>query len=315
MIAESQPSASIILGVDGGGSRTRARLANARGETLGTGEAGASNPSGVGMSAATDQILQAIEGAFVDAHIPRQPIAAACLGMAGVGRADERREIERWAGAAITRHLEVTSDGGIVLAAGSEENWGIALIAGTGSSAWGKTRDGRTARAGGWGYLIGDEGSAFHVAQQALHSATQAADGRGPATRLLPAILEFWNLRDATELVPRVYRSGGKPSELAELAVVVQRAAEEDDLVARELLLAAGDALASAVTAVARALQFEDEEIPLALTGGFVLGAELVRARLLDALEAHGYCFTVGLVHEPVSGAVRLAHRVLARSV
>ncbi len=300
-----------VLGVDGGGSHTRARLANARGETIGNGEAGASNPHAMGMSNAAHEIIVAIERAFEDAHMPRQPITAACLGIAGVGRTDERDEFSRWAGAAISRRIVVTSDGGIVLGAGSDENWGIALIAGTGASAWGKTLDGRTARASGWGYLIGDEGSAFHVAQQALRSVTQAADGRGAETKLLPAILDFWNLREPMELVTRVYRSGLKPNDIAELAFVVQRVAEQGDPVARELLAGAGDALATAIIAVARALKIEGEEIPIALAGGFVLGVDLARARMLDALRMMDYRFKVQLVDEPVVGAVRMAAKLL----
>ncbi len=302
---------SVVLGVDGGGSRTRARLADVQGQMLGTGEAGRSNPQAVGMSSAAREILLAIERAFQAAQLPSQPIAAACLGIAGVGRPGEREELERWAQEAITQRVTVTSDGGIVLAAGSDENWGIALIAGTGSSAWGRTRDGRTARAGGWGYLIGDEGSAFHVAQGALRSAAQAADGRGPATRLLPAILDFWALTDPMELVDRVYRSGFKPGDLAEVAAVVQRLAGEGDPVARELLTGAGDALAAAVIAVARTLKMQDEEIPIALTGGLILGCDLARARLLDALEQRGLRFKIELVNEPVAGAVRLAQKLL----
>jgi N-acetylglucosamine kinase-like BadF-type ATPase len=297
---------NLVIGVDGGGSRTRARLANARGETLGTGEAGAANPHADGLQAAQREILSAIRRAFDDAHLEQQIVAAACLGIGGVERADERAQWQAWARETIAKRVEVMNDGEIVLAAGSPENWGVALIAGTGSIVWGKARDGRIARAGGWGYLIGDEGSAFDLAREALRAVAQAADGRGEDTRLLPVILEFWNLREPMELIPRVYRSGLKPADIARLAPVIVRIAEEGDGVARKLIERAGAALADTVIVVARALQFE--QAPLALAGGLLLEAETVRARLLDELQARAYTFApVKVVHEPVAGAVRIA--------
>lgn len=303
---------NLVIGVDGGGSRTRARLANARGETLGAGAAGASNPQANGIQAARRETLSAIQRAFDAARLEQRIVAAACLGIGGVGRADERAEFSRWARETIAERVEILDDGEIVLATGSPENWGVALIAGTGSIAWGKARDGRIARAGGWGYLIGDEGSAFDLAREALRAATHAADGRGEGTRLLAAILEFWNLREPMELIPRVYRSGLRPADIARLAPVVVCVAEEGDVVAQKLIERAGAALADTVIAVARALQLERVQIPLALTGGLLLEAETVRKHFLDELPAREHTFSpVELVYEPVVGAVRLALKMV----
>ena len=159
---------TLVIGVDGGGSRTRARLANARGDTLGNGEAGPANPHAKGFQAAEREIRIAVESAFSDARVERQTVGAVCLGISGVDRPEERTRFIAWARETIAPHVLVVNDGEIVLAAGSPENWGVALIAGTGSIAWGKTRDGRIARAGGWGYMIGDEGSGFDLAREAI---------------------------------------------------------------------------------------------------------------------------------------------------
>ncbi len=299
---------SFVIGVDGGGTRTRARLANLRGEALGNGEAGIANPNARGFAAAQTEILLAIERAFQDARIEKQMVAAVCLGIGGVDRADERARFAEWARQTIAPHAQIVNDGEIVLAAGLPENWGVALIAGTGSIAWGKTRDGRIARAGGWGYLIGDEGSGFELAREALRAATQASDGRGEPTKLLNAILDHWDLNSTMELVPRVYRSGLAPADIARLAPLVVRAAEDGDAVARRLIERAASALADTVIGLARVLQLRDEKIPLALAGGLLLEAELLRAHLRTELTRRGDQFApIVLVREPVEGAVRMA--------
>lgn len=304
---------SLVIGIDGGGTHCRARLANTRGETLGAGEAGTANPHTAGFDAAQNEILAAIQHAFDDAKIEKQIVDAVCMGLGGVDRAEERTRLQTWAEQNIARRAAIMNDGEIVLAAGSAENWGVALIAGTGSIAWGKTRAGtpRVARAGGWGYLIGDEGSGFDLARNALRAAVQFADGRGESTRLLNAILEHWGLESPPQLVTRVYRSGLKPADIATLAPLVVRVANAGDVVARRLLDQSAEALAATIIAVARALNLREEKIPLAITGGLVLEAETLRARLIEIAESRGYRFApVELVREPVIGAVRLARRL-----
>ncbi len=299
---------SCVVGIDAGGTHSRARVANERGDILGAGEAGPGNPHVGGTEAARREILTAIQRACDDAKIAKQNLASACLGAAGVSRPDERAEWTTWATQEIAPRIAICNDGEILIAAGSPENWGAALIAGTGSSAWGKARDGRIARAGGWGWLFGDEGSGFELARQALRAASQFADGRAEPTKLLNAILAFWNLREPQELIARVYRSGLKNADIAALAGVAVRAANEGDAVALRLIQETGDSLAMAIGAVARSLQIEREQIPLALTGGLLLDAPIVRERLLDAARKRGLNFApVTLVTDPVLGAVRIA--------
>lgn len=298
----------LVIGVDGGGTRTRARLANTRGETLSTGEAGPANPHARGFQAAEREILTAIQSAFEGAHAEMQMVAATCLGIGGVDRAEERSRFAAWARETIAPRVQVVNDGEIVLAAGSSGNWGVALIAGTGSIAWGKTRNGHIARAGGWGYLIGDEGSGFDLAREALRAVTQAEDGRGEPTRLRDAILTHWGIGSVPELIPRIYRSGLAPADLAGLAPLVVHAAEEGDSVAQQLVERAFAALADTVIAVARQLRFRESEIPLALAGGLLLETELLRTSLVAELKSRDANFSpIALVREPVAGAVRIA--------
>lgn len=304
-------SSALVIGIDGGGTHCRARLATLHGETLGNGEAGTANPNVAGFDAAQREILSAIQRAFEDAHIEKQRVAAACLGVGGVDRPDERARLQAWAEEHIAQRAIVVNDGEIVLAAGSPANWGVALIAGTGSIAWGKSRQGHITRAGGWGYLIGDEGSGFDLARNALRAIAQAADGRGEPTRLLDTILSHWNLESPQELISRVYRSGLLPADIAALAPLVVQVANEGDLIAQRLLEQAANDLATTIIAVARALDLGADAIPLALTGGLILETETVRARLIEIATARGYHFApVELVREPVAGAVRMACQI-----
>src|SRR5437867_681743 len=127
----------LVLGLDGGGTRTRARLANVRAELLGRGAAGASNPQANGDDAAERAMLQAIQAAFDDAHLARRMVAAACFGVGGIERAAERTRFEKWARTNVAPRVKFLNDGEILLAAGTPEEWGIALIAGTGMIGWG----------------------------------------------------------------------------------------------------------------------------------------------------------------------------------
>lgn len=298
----------LVIGIDGGGTRTRAILADGAGKTLGAGEAGTSNPLVHGVEAAQRELEHAIARAFENAKLSRHKVAAMCMGLGGAGRAREQQALVAWARETLAERVEVVNDGQIVLAAGTPENWGVAVIAGTGSLAWGRNRAGETARAGGWGYLMGDEGSAFDLARQALRAATQFADGRGDETQLLDAILEFWNLSAPQDLVARVYRSGLTHTDIAQLAPSVVQCAERGDGVAKRLVVEAAEALARGVAAVSHTLELSSAPFPLALTGGLILGAEFLREQLWRALERHHCeCAPVELVRHPVRGAVRLA--------
>jgi len=159
-------SKRLILGIDGGGTKTVAWLAACRESdepvVLGRGTAGPSNPQAVEPPVAFENLGRAIDEAFDDAELEPGTVDAAVLAVAGSGRAEQQRAIEQWAEhRALARRVRVVHDALPVLAAGSPEGWGVALIAGTGSLAYGCLCDGRSseghsARAGGWGYLFGD---------------------------------------------------------------------------------------------------------------------------------------------------------------
>src|SRR5262249_42000963 len=156
----------------------------------------------------------------------------------------------------------------LLLAAGTPEGCGVALVAGTGSIAYGQAPDGRSARAGGWGYLFGDEGSAYALVLAGLRTVACAADGRGPPTALTERFLSKLGLGGPQQLVPIFYRGSWERASLAALASLVFEAADAGDAVAAALLEQGARDLAAAAAAVVRQLGLEMHAVPMAFAGG-----------------------------------------------
>jgi N-acetylglucosamine kinase-like BadF-type ATPase len=195
----------------------------------------------------------------------------------------------------------------LLLAAGTPDGWGVAVIAGTGSMAFGRAPDGRTARAGGWGYLLGDEGSGYALALAALRAVARMADQRGPTTYLADMLLSHLALKQPQELIGAVYRGGLDRPAVAVLAPVVLEAAEAGDEVADAIVQKGAEQLALAVAAVARQLELTSP-LPVALAGGLLVAAPGYRRRLTQALaKSLIHPEPVMLIQEPAEGAVRLA--------
>jgi N-acetylmuramic acid 6-phosphate etherase len=319
----SEPLAAPVLGIDGGGTHTVALLARAeagaRGgwKLLGRGEAGPSNLQAVGAARALEALDQAVAGAFAAAELPRERVAAACLGLAGAGRAEDQTVIAEWAGRVnLAATAEVIGDAPLLLAAGTPHGWGVALIAGTGSMAFARDRGGRAARAGGWGYLLGDEGSGYALVVAALQACAAAADGRGAATALLERFLSRLGLHEPQQLVGAVYRRGLDRAGLAAMAPVVFEAADGGDKVASAIIDRGADELAAAVAAAARRVNLDGGPVPLALAGGVLLAPAPYANKVVIALAARGIrADPVAFVHEPAEGAVRLALAKRAASI
>jgi N-acetylglucosamine kinase-like BadF-type ATPase len=297
----------LYLGLDGGGTHTIALLASHDGRILGRGTAGPSNRQAIGTERALAALDEAVNAAFNAAGLPRTSTVSACLGLAGTDRSDDKSVIREWAERVhLAKRLEVTSDAAILLAAGTPQGCGLVLIAGTGSIAFGQTTDGRRARAGGWGHLLGDEGSAYALVMTALQAVVRAADGRGPATRLTERLLNQWQLTQPQELVAAVYRSGRDRSDLAALAPLIIETAE-DDAVATAIVEQGARELAQAGASVVRQLNWQSS-IPVALAGGLLLGSEKYRDWVVRFLMEEGVQpEPISRVNEPAQGAIKRA--------
>jgi N-acetylglucosamine kinase-like BadF-type ATPase len=312
-------SDSLVLGIDGGGSKTVCWLTSAEHGApptpLGRGLSGPANPQSVGWPAAVTELNRAVDGALADAGMPVAPLAAACVALAGGDRDSVRRPLEQWAAERrLAARFLATHDALPILAAGTPEGHGVALISGTGSFAFGRNAAGTFARAGGWGYLFGDEGSGYAIALAGLRAVAQAADGRGPQTQLTERLLAELQIDAPAKLVEAVYSNAADRRGLARLAALILETAERGDTVAVRIVASAANELADMVAAVVRSLALEREQYALALTGGVLIHSANLRSELAKCL-ATRQCApgSVQSVPEPVSGAVHLARDLLRR--
>jgi glucosamine kinase len=298
-----------VLGIDAGGTRTVCQLADTGGRIVAESRGPGANLQSAGELDVEKVLHQVIEEAL--GELSARP-AAICLGMAGV---DRPRDAEVVVGILMRighrARVLVVNDALIALEAGLPDAPGIVIIAGTGSIAYGRNAAGQAARAGGWGYVLGDEGSGYWLGRQALRAVVRAADGRGPATRLTALILEHYHVTRPAELVREIYYGGTRPSAIAALSREVQAAAEEGDPVARHIVDTGAAELASAAESVARQLGVETPAV--ILSGGTLRGVARLRAGVIDQLTLRFPGTIVQLLDdEPALGAVRLA-QALAR--
>jgi N-acetylglucosamine kinase-like BadF-type ATPase len=306
-------SGDLLLGVDGGAA-TQAVLADLAGRPLGRGRGGESNHHRVGLEKAREAIVTAIEGAFLSAFGPRaraeagrQRVAAACFGLAGVdGPHDEKLQLAWARERGFAASLRIVNDTELILAAGAPEGWGVALVAGTGSNCVARGPDGRTVRVGGWGPLLGDEGSGYQMGLSALRTAAQAADGRRPVPEVLRRVLDHWSLPGPDALLPRVYAPETTHADIAGLAGLVMDLAAAGQPDARRMVDDAAASLALHVDTAVRGLRHEKP--PLALTG-----SQLQRMSFRNAVVA---AISVELgattfVPHPSEGALVLARQLL----
>ncbi len=297
-----------VLGLDGGGTRTVCVVVGEKGRELGRAVTGASNHQSVGVEAARKALAGAVAEARAKAGDP--PLAAACAGMAGLDRAEDeqilRGILEPLLPGIRTRLVHDTE---IALVGGTNgRKEGVVVIAGTGSIAVGYDGAGRKARAGGWGHILGDEGSGYQIAQRGINGATRARDGRGAATNLLESLPKAAGAESLEDLVGRIYLENWTAPQVAALAPVVLDAAAGGDAVARGIVASAGHELSRAAVAVVRGLGLDDEHFEVVLSGGIFAGS----TELVDAVREEVTAFAPGAdVHlpknEPVLGAAWLA--------
>ena len=291
-----------VIGIDAGGTKTVGLLADETGKVHAKAIAGGANVLVKGELAVEKVLFEVIE----NLEAP-EPLAALCLGIAGVGQqgADEIiREVLRRLGQ--RQPVRVVNDALVALVAGAPDGIGIVVVAGTGSIAYGVDPNGHEARAGGWGYLLGDEGSAFWLGHYAVRHAIRAADGRGVATTLYPLICEKLGVSEPRELVNWFYDQELSRNRVADLASLVEKASSSGDEAAETLMDQAAKHLASAARAVASHLSFADP-YPIVLSGGAFKACPSLVPRIEIMLDDLIDAEVRQLKVEPAMGAVTLA--------
>ena len=288
-----------FLGVDGGASKTLAVIVDAQGNQRGRGVAGSGNQAAVGLERAVASIRAAVDEAARQVGAAT-PFRAAWIGLAGVDRPNDRDRLLPHLNTLATI-VRLTNDAELALT-GLADAVGVAVIAGTGSIAVGRDAAGTMARSGGWGHIMGDEGSGYELGRLALKAAARAADGRGPQTALLPAILREWKLARPDAMIDHVYPEGDKGL-IARLSALVFAAARAGDAVAERIVHDSAVELALTALAVGEMLDFPDRRLPLALAGGLLLHETDYRAMMLRRIRRRRAVGQIALVAEPALSA------------
>lgn len=310
----------LFLGVDGGQSGTTAVIGDTHGNIVGWGSAGPCNHVAGGEARARflrvmrECLMQAAGRAGMKPESARWRFEAACLGMSG-GPDDKAALLDELLESSRTI---VTHDAAIALAGATSGESGIIVIAGTGSMAFGQNTQGETARAGGWGYIFGDEGGAFDIVRQALRAVLREHEGWGARTALTPALLEASGAPDANEMLHSFYRPDWPRARVADLARTVSRIADEGDPIALRLLHQAAQELALLAGSVRRQLWSEGESelqpVVVSWAGGVFESSSLrERFRMLIALDGNAVCEPPR--HGPAEGALLLAWRAAGLSM
>jgi N-acetylglucosamine kinase-like BadF-type ATPase len=298
------------LGVDGGASKTAALVTDETGAPLGDGLAGPSNHLRVGIETASRNVERAVNKALVAADVTSREIVWAYCGIAGADHPAHRQEVVDSLSIFFPRgNFTVDNDARIALTGAVGYGGGVVVIAGTGSVAYGRNEEGEEWRAGGWGPIIGDEGSGFGIARSALSAIVRAHDGRGPATRMTDMLREQWTMKP--EDIPRfVYAPATHTDDIARFGTLAIEATEVGDEVARAILNDGGRELGACVVAVARHLNMLGTPFPVSYVGGAFNAGPLLLEPMRDVILAAAPQATLGPpANTPVEGAAMMAMR------
>ena len=298
----------IVLGVDGGGSKTFAVAVDERGCVLGFGRGGCGNYEGSGLQAAMAEVAKACRSALKEARVERA--AVGCFGLAGADFPQDFEMLEQAVSAlGLADAVQIYNDTRVAFAAGSRRGCGAVVIMGSGMNAAGFAPDGRECRLPGEGYLYGDWGGAYSIGAEVMHLVMRAHDGRGKRTALAAMVLERLGARDMDELTRMLYHGEIPDPAIGALTPLVFPAAAAGDEAACGIVKRIADETAFAALAMLRRLGLQEEPREVVLGGGVyraggALLFDVVRQKIREgAPSAEVIVPTV----EPVIGAAMLA--------
>ena len=312
-----------VLCIDGGGTKTVCVLATLDGKVIGRGSGGTTNPNLVSALEINETLQKAIQEAIQ--NLPELQIEAVCGGIAGVGASEEKRvEVSNVIGQILSTppfchalskrfnpsvNIEVVSDVVITLVAGVGKRHGIVAISGTGSVVYGETVKGQRIKVGGWGYLL-DEGSGYAIGRKAIKEILRAYDANGKTTLLAQKVLNVWNLSSMQDVVNYIYQKTTKPTDIANLAKIVNSAASAGDESAKDILRKTAKDLYFNIAAAIKQIDFGKEGATLVLSGGVLTNIKIVSEIIIKKVRAELPAITaIQLCREPVKGAIILALR------
>ena len=305
-----------VIGIDGGGTKTAAIIANLNGNILAQHVAGPSNFQMMGVEKAARVVVSLIRECCDSVGCIPKNIRATTIGLAGAGRPEDKKRmvdgLRRLTASKrnTLRRVRIESDALIALEGAFKGGAGIILIAGTGSIAFGKDEKGTIHRAGGWGRILGDEGSGFFIGKHALTVVCRYLDGRSAPTLLTAMVAKKFGLKTSTDIISAVYKDN---LNIAAIAPLVFEAGEQGDAAASEIIQLASIELVEHVRALVTKIQDGKEEtvrrkIPLSFIGGLIAEeTPLTRALRRQISNLFPNVDIVVPMAPPVYGAVLMA--------
>ena len=308
----ARPDARYVMGVDGGATKTLAAVLDLRSEALHLAHGGPSNEDAVGSKAAVQALLRAADEAIAGAGISRADLGAAVLAVAGTDTAAVVAHVR----AALTEDWIVVNDVVGAWATATGAGPGIAAIAGTGSNVFGVGPDGHPWRAGGWGHLLGDEGSAYWIGVQSIKAALRDREGSGPATALSDAVPAFFKAASIDAVANLVYSKPLTKGEVAAFATEAGNVANAGDAIARDIYERGARELGEQIGAVVHMTGLDGgspgaaRAFPVGLTGGAYKAGAVFVEPLTRVVHEHAPAAEVHIVEmAPVGGSLLLAAR------
>jgi glucosamine kinase len=303
--AKGGAGARFVLGIDGGATKTLAALLDLQNGELHLGQGGPSNEDAVGTQSAVRALLEAADAAIARAGIAWEELDAAVIALAGT----DTDAVARHVHAARTDEWIVVNDVVAAWATATGARPGIGVISGTGSNVFGVGAEGRAWRAGGWGHLLGDEGSGYWFGTESIKAALRDREDSGPATALSSAAVEFFDAPSVEALAARVYSQPLSKSEIAAFAIETAKLAEGGDAVACELYERGAHLLSAQIAAVIRRTGLVGS-FPVGLIGSaFKAGAVFVEPLTRELHELAPEAEVAVVEMAPVGGSLLLAMR------
>ena len=300
-----------LIGIDGGGTKTKLKIADESGNVLYENAGSAANINSIGVNGVRNNLYNLISESIKKSSISLDNCSGICIGTAGVDRPYDKKIIENMISSfGFSGKIIVTNDAEIALYGGLLRYDGIIIISGTGSICYGRNNSGETYRSGGWGHIIGDEGSGYDIGVKALKAAVRSYDGRDEKTILLDLILDTLKIDTIDDLIKFIYRSGKGKKEISELAKVVNCAYLSGDKTSERILNESAYELFLCAGTVIKKLGFHNEHAYLTYGGSTINNCSYLFNRFSSLInQNYPHIEIVPMKNDSAYGAILLAKK------
>lgn len=308
----------LVLGIDGGGTKTEVAVTSTKAKKLLTLTEKATRLETIGVDRASEIIENSIHRILDELQVNKDAILSACFGFGGLDTIKDKKQANSIANEIFPNldNLSVTSDSIIGLHSGTFGDPGLCIISGTGALIGGVNLEGTTDRVNGWGHLFGDLGSAYYIGQEAVIKSLEAFDGRGENTSLKDRIVKRLPINRIAEATDHFYRLDDRVKKIAELSVEVNKAAVAGDEVAKNILSSAAKELSRSATTLIKKLDLDSmKHVPIVLIGG-VFNSSILTSTLKGLISQR--CSNVLFIRpawKPVVGAIVLALKKIEKDI